>query len=110
MVKNHDMNIKILGVPTVRDENGLALSSRNAYLSESDYKIAVQLNQILKALATQKIDEEQAHQKLIDAGFDKVDYITARNAETFLLDNPDRVLAAAWVGQTRLIDNMPISA
>ena len=110
MVRNQNINTQIIGVPTMRDENGLALSSRNAYLDEEDYKIAVQLNQILKELAAQVIDEGQVHQKLLEAGFEKVDYITARNAETFLPDNPNRVLAAAWIGKTRLIDNMPMGA
>lgn len=110
MVRFQNMNVEIIGVPTVRDENGLALSSRNAYLDEEGYKIAVQLNQILKKLAAQVIDETQAHNKLLEAGFDKVDYITARNAETFLPDQPNRVLAAAWIGKTRLIDNMSMDA
>jgi pantoate--beta-alanine ligase len=108
LVRDYDFNIDIIGVPTVRDENGLALSSRNAYLNKEQYDVAVQLNKILKQLAAGDINEIQAREKLLRAGFDRVDYCTARNAETFLPDNPDRVLAAAWIGGTRLIDNMPV--
>ncbi len=108
MVTDLDIPVEVRGVPTVRDDNGLALSSRNAYLSDDDYKIAIQLNQILKDMADNKIDEQSAHQKLLDAGFDKVDYCTARNEETFEVKNPNRVLAAVWLNGTRLIDNIEI--
>lgn len=109
MVKQYNLPIEIIGAPIVRDENGLALSSRNAYLSSDEYKIAIQLNKIIKEMADNKIDENEAHQKLLNVGFDKVDYITARNGETFEPDTPTRILAAAWLGKTRLIDNMAIA-
>ena len=109
MVQDLDIPVAVQGVPTIRDENSLALSSRNAYLSDEDYKIAVQLNQILKQLANNKIDEQGAHEQLLTAGFDKIDYCTARNSETFLADNPNRVLAAVWLKNTRLIDNMAMN-
>lgn len=108
MVKAQGKNIDIIGAPIVRDENGLALSSRNAYLSSDEYKIAISLNKILYRLACGDLMENQAHEKLLSAGFDKVDYCTARNGQTFLPVNPNRVLAAAWLGKTRLIDNMAI--
>ncbi len=114
-----DLNIpvQIIGVPTVRDQNGLALSSRNAYLNEDQYKIAIQLNKIMKDMgaaiaAGQSVNaaEDNAREALLRAGFEKVDYVTARNADT--LEQPDngdrnlRLLAAAWLGRARLIDNM----
>ena len=108
MVADKKFPLEIIGVETARDENGLALSSRNAYLSEAEYKIAIQLNKILKQLADNELSEVEATQALIEAGFDKVDYCTHREAENLCPNpkNPDRVLAAAWLGQTRLIDNM----
>ena len=106
MVKTQRRQIDIIGAPTVRDENGLALSSRNAYLSSEEYGIAIQLNKILQQISCGDVIEDQAREKLLNAGFDKVDYCTVRNAETFLPENPNRVLAATWLGKTRLIDNM----
>jgi len=106
MVRDLNIPVEIKGVPTIRDENGLALSSRNSYLSEGEYHIAVQLNQILKQISENVIDEAQAYQNLLHAGFDKIDYCTAVNVETFEPQNPNRVLAAVWLNGTRLIDNI----
>jgi len=118
----HDLNLplEIIGVPTVRDERGLALSSRNAYLSAKQYEIACVLNLVLKRMGqavkagTALTDiEAQAHEELLRAGFDKIDYCTVRHAHT-LAPQPDfqrdplRVLVAAWLGSTRLIDNMAV--
>ncbi|HPF78801.1 MAG TPA: pantoate--beta-alanine ligase [Alphaproteobacteria bacterium] len=108
MVVQEGIPVDIIGVQIVRDHNGLALSSRNAYLSESDYESAIQLNQILVQLAQNMITEKEAVHLLLDSGFDKVDYCVQRNSETFGTENPNRVLAAAWIGKTRLIDNMPM--
>lgn len=108
IVDDSNFPVKIIGAPIIRDENGLALSSRNAYLSEDEYKIAIQLNKILSDIVLGEIDESAAHQKLLDAGFDKIDYCECRNAETFGTEDPNRVLAAVWLGKTRLIDNMAI--
>lgn len=110
MVRDLNIPTKINGVETVRDHHGLALSSRNAYLSYDDYPIAVQLNRILRKLASHEINEEQAHQALLGAGFTKVDYCTLRNSHNFKPEGIlDRALVAAWLGDTRLIDNMPVS-
>lgn len=106
LVDRYSMEIEIIGVPTVRDKAGLALSSRNTYLSTDELVIARTLNIVLQKMAQLEMTQEQAERALLDAGFDKVDYITARNSQSFQLDNPDRVLAAAWIGKTRLIDNM----
>lgn len=116
MVRDMNIPVDIVGVPTVRDENGLALSSRNAYLTPDQYQIAIHLNRVLDdMLARAKTDddiaaiERYARQTLLDKGFEKVDYITLRDADT--LQPPEkntkhlRVLAAAWLGRARLIDN-----
>jgi len=95
MVSEYDFPIDIIGVETERDKNGLALSSRNIYLSDEEYKIAIQLNKIMKEIISHQLDEDQAHVKLLQVGFDKVDYCTVRNSETFEVENPDRVLVAA---------------
>lgn len=110
MVARENMPLKIIGVPTKRDENGLALSSRNIYLSAEDYKIAIQLNKVLSEIADGKLTEPQAHQKLLSAGFDEIDYCTVRNSKTFLSEKADRILVAAYLGKTRLIDNVQINS
>ncbi len=94
MVDTHDMNIDVIGAPIIRDEDGLALSSRNAYLSQSELYIARQFNKILK----RNLSTEEMAQALLNVGFDKIDYIEKRW---------ERILGAAWLGKTRLIDNVP---
>ncbi len=106
MVQDLNIPVQIKSVPTIRDKNGLALSSRNQYLSNDDYKIAIQLNKILDKMAAGKLNEAQAYKKLNEAGFDKIDYCTACNENDFTKENPNRIFAAAWIGKTRLIDNM----
>lgn len=120
MVREFNMPIEILGGPIIRDEEGLALSSRNAYLSETELKIARRLNGVLAALAeTLKANPAEAYdlvppgtQRLIEAGFDAVDYVELREADTLKpmtkLNGPARILAAARIGKTRLIDNWAI--
>lgn len=92
MVAAHDMGIEVIGAPIVRDAHGLALSSRNAYLSDEELSIARRLNVVLRS-------ERPTPEALLKVGFDKVDYIEARWG---------RRLAAAWTGETRLIDNLAI--
>lgn len=118
MVRDLDISVEILGAPIVRDENGLALSSRNAYLSADQYGIAIRLNKILYALADDvksglsiPAAEEKALAALRDAGFESVDYVTVRDAAT--LREPQkganlRALAAVRLGKARLIDNIPL--
>ena len=106
MVIDLNIPVEVRAVETVRDDNGLALSSRNQYLTKDEYQIAIYLNQILKQMVANQISEDEATKSLLDKGFDRVDYCTYRNSETFLPDDPNRVLAAAWIGTTRLIDNM----
>ena len=123
MARDLDIPVEIRGAPVVRDRNGLALSSRNAYLSAAEYKVAVNLNRILFAMA-EKIGRSaesaaalQAWGKatLTEAGFEKIDYLEIRNAATLLPFSggdgaPLRILAAAWLGKTRLIDNVAAGA
>jgi pantoate--beta-alanine ligase len=95
MVEDHKMGIEIIGAPIVRDDIGLALSSRNAYLNKYEMLIADTLNVALK----QNTDTALVKRVLEKAGFDKVDYVEQRWG---------RILAAAWIGKTRLIDNREV--
>lgn len=110
MVRTENIPIKIIGVQTTRDRNGLALSSRNAYLNEAEYENAIALNKIIIQFAQHMITEKEAHALILDSGFDKIDYCTAVNSETFEANDPNRIMAAAWIGTTRLIDNVPMMA
>lgn len=99
MVETHSLPIKIVGAPIARDEHGLALSSRNAYLSPEELRVARTLNKTLSH-ATRSDNISTAKEILLKNGFDKVDYIDTRW---------NRILAAAWIGKTRLIDNLKIT-
>jgi pantoate--beta-alanine ligase len=117
-----DLNIavEIVGVPTVREEDGLALSSRNAYLSPDERERAVALPNALNTardavLAGLPVGAvlRGAKQSLVDAGFLRIDYFALVDAATLEpLDAPAgemRLIAAAVIGTTRLIDNLPLS-
>jgi pantoate--beta-alanine ligase len=118
MARDLDIPITVIGVPTVRDDDGMAKSSRNRYLSTHERH---QATSIIKALesAAEKIRSgtdpqnatEAAARFLTTLGF-KVDYVAARNAETLAIPKsptePLRLLAAAWLGTTRLIDNIAV--
>jgi pantoate--beta-alanine ligase len=117
MVRDLDLPLEIVGLPTVREPDGLALSSRNAYLSPEERRTAPLLRLTIAevARAAGKGDAAGAiaagKAALEAAGF-KVDYLEVRDAETLRPVTPDtgrplRVLAAAWLGKTRLIDNVP---
>jgi len=117
MVADLNIPVEITGVPTVRDQNGLALSSRNAYLSEEEYKIACTLNKTLFA-AAEKIAAGEAVETarqwgikaLEEAGFGAIDYLEVRDAGTLAApgDGRLRVLAAVKCGKARLIDNVAV--
>ena len=119
MARDLDFGVEIVGVPTVRDGDGLALSSRNAYLSAGERAAALALPKALSQAAAAiagggNVGQElaRARSRLADAGFDPIDYIELRDADTLApldrLDRPARLLAAARIGRTRLIDNMPV--
>jgi pantoate--beta-alanine ligase len=120
LVRDLGLPVQIIGAPTLREADGLALSSRNAYLDAGERKIAASLNLILKdAVAAARSGgdlraaEATAIEALWKAGFAHVDYVAIRDAETLdhitALERPARILAAAQVGKTRLIDNMAIA-
>jgi pantoate--beta-alanine ligase len=112
--------VEIIGIPTQRDADGLALSSRNLYLTEEERRAARALPRALgeAAAAIQAGGDvaealAAARDKLARAGFEPIDYVELRDAETLApmaaLDRPGRLLAAAKIGQTRLIDNLPVA-
>jgi pantoate--beta-alanine ligase len=114
-----DIPVEIVGGPLIREPDGLAMSSRNAYLSNSERAQAPALHRAIQECARQVAlgtpigtAEEQARSVVHQAGFAKVDYVTVRDAETLAEApppaRPRRVLAAAWLGATRLIDNVPV--
>ncbi len=119
-VADLDMPIEIVGVPTQRDDDGLALSSRNIYLDDEQRAKAVALPRAL-GVAARAIGRgndadtalAEARATLIAAGFE-VDYVALADAETLAAnpaaDRPQRLLAAARMGTTRLIDNVAIEA
>ena len=117
MAADLDLKVRIVGVPTVRENDGLALSSRNAYLSESERAAAPALYRTLKESAARIAAREPIARVMSEgwlaieaAGF-AVDYFEARHAETLqrvetVEDGPLRLLVAARLGKTRLIDNI----
>jgi len=121
LARDLDIPTRIAGVPTVRDANGLALSSRNRYLSSSERAMAIALPRTLETMARRlaAAPDEVAdavswgRDQLRDAGFSTIDYVEVCDAETLqsvaAVAGPCRVFAAAWIGRTRLIDNMPIN-
>lgn len=120
LARDLDIPVAIAGAPTVREADGLAMSSRNAYLSPSERAIAASLNRGLRELAQAvargepcRAAEEHALRVLLENGFTSVDYVTVADAETLqpierIGKRPARAFAAAWLRRTRLIDNVAI--
>ncbi len=119
MTADLDIPVTIRSGPTVREADGLALSSRNAYLTPGERAIAPALHRALIQVAEEvraggdpAAACKEATGRILEAGFQKVDYVEARDAATFKpiadASNPSRVLAAAWLGRARLIDNLAI--
>ena len=119
MVADLDMGIEIVGLPTQRAEDGLALSSRNAYLSDDERKAALALPRALGEAKRQIEKGEPVDGALAKAvatlaahGFDPIDYVTLCDATTLeqmhVADRPARLLGAAKLGKTRLIDNIAV--
>lgn len=111
--------VEILAGPILREPDGLAMSSRNVYLSEEERKAAGQLNVILKETADRisagrdiATCTAEATQRLLDIGFAQVDYLTVRDTVSLApvesLTEDARILVAAKIGTPRLLDNMPV--
>ena len=120
VVRDLDLPVEIVGVPTVREEDGLALSSRNSYLGEEDRRAAAALPAALRAAASEIAAGREtaatlsaAARQLASKGF-QVHYLELRAADDLEpLGSPDRrarLFVAATLGGTRLIDNMPVFA
>ncbi len=119
MAKDLDLPLKVVGVPTVREKDGLALSSRNAYLSAAERAAASTLYRALKTAAGRikrgepiEMVLEESGAEITRAGF-TLDYLEARHALTLAAiasrkDGPIRLLVAAKTGKTRLIDNIAV--
>ncbi|MFV0298398.1 MAG: pantoate--beta-alanine ligase [Hyphomicrobiaceae bacterium] len=119
MARDLNLPLEIVGGPTVREEDGLAMSSRNRYLSADERGRAVAIHDVIREVAeAARVGRHEAamadgRDTLAKAGFGKVDYIEVRDADTLKAWSPEskrpgRVLAAAWLGETRLIDNVAV--
>ncbi|MFD2204458.1 pantoate--beta-alanine ligase [Kiloniella antarctica] len=125
VARDLDLMVDVIGVPTIREEDNLALSSRNRRLNTEQRKIAPTLFKVESAIADLLIQGEAVDHVLewgrnyiLEAGFEKVDYLELRSEEnlTLITDSSSkeerlssRVFVAAWMGNIRLIDNLPIS-
>lgn len=121
MARDLDIPVEIVGVPTVREPDGLAMSSRNRLLTAGQRSRAPLLARVLQetaeALAVDPTADvepfiAQAKLRLGRGGFEKLDYVELRAADDLAalssLERPARLLAAAWLGRVRLIDNVPV--
>jgi pantoate--beta-alanine ligase len=118
MAKDLGIPISVKSVATMRDDDGMAMSSRNRYLTKSEraqataiFKSLTQAAEKIRGGKNPQLATRAASRSLTTLGF-KVDYVTARNAETLAVpenrNEPLRLLAAAWLGKTRLIDNIAV--
>jgi pantoate--beta-alanine ligase len=120
VVRDLDLPLEIVSGPTVRDPDGLAMSSRNAYLTAEERRQAVTIHKAILGVAAAAraggpLPPALADAKamMLGAGFRQIDYVEVRDAQTLghvdlPLQRPARVLAAAWLGKTRLIDNIAV--
>lgn len=119
MARDLDIPIEVVGCPTIREADGLAMSSRNVRLTPAERALAPRLAAILLE-AAEKLAAgaeagpllTEARKALGSAGFGEVEYIELRSAATLAplthASEPARLLAAVWLGQVRLIDNVPV--
>ncbi|WP_018262200.1 pantoate--beta-alanine ligase [Methylobacterium sp. WSM2598] len=118
-VRDLDLPVTIEGVPTVREPDGLALSSRNLYLTAAEREVAPRLHAVLRDVAEAVRGGGATGPALAEgsvalaaAGFAPVQYLSVNDADSLAplerVDGPARVLAAAYLGRTRLIDNVPV--
>ena len=121
LVTDLDIPCRIEAVPTVRAADGLALSSRNAYLSAEERRVAPRLFEVLSWMAAALGQGAEATDVIANgatalkaAGFARIDYLAVCDAETLKpvarVEAPARALAAVWLGGTRLIDNVPVNS
>ena len=119
LVADLAMGIEIVGLPTVREPDGLAMSSRNAYLSPAERTRALSLSRALFAARDRAAAGERDPRLLVEGAraaldVDRLDYLELCDAATLLtvvqVDGPAVLLVAAFVGRTRLIDNIQIGA
>ena len=121
MVRDLDMDIDIVGAPIVREPDGLAMSSRNAYLSAAERAVAGGLNVVIAEMAAalragENVEDvvESGRRSLRENGFEALDYLEVRRADDLSLTEAGpapadaRIFAAAMVGKTRLIDNCAV--
>jgi len=119
LVRDLDIPVEVVGVPTVREADGLALSSRNAYLTAEDRAIAPAIHRVMTAIAAAlgqgaepRAQEDWGKAQLLAAGFASVDYLEVRGADDLQplerLDRPARIIVAARLGKARLIDNLGV--
>ena len=121
LARDLDLGVEIVGVSTVRDPDGLALSSRNLYLSAEERRRAAILPRVLARTAEAASAGVASFAELLhagemaltEAGFGPIDYLQICDAETLVpvtsLERPARIFVAARLGRTRLIDNMPLA-
>jgi pantoate--beta-alanine ligase len=119
MARDLDLPLKVVGAPTVREPDGLAMSSRNVYLSPEERAVAPVLHRVLK-LCAQKVAKGRPIATILAEGREAIeraglalDYLEPRHAETLapiksVRDGPIRLLVAAKLGKTRLIDNVGV--
>lgn len=119
MVRDLCFPVEIIGVPTIRESDGLAMSSRNNYLSDEDRKVAPEIYRLINSLRSGILSgsenfrnlEEQVRSDLLAAGF-VPDYVSVRKqsdlSEAHKHDAPLVILVAAFLGKTRLIDNITV--
>jgi pantoate--beta-alanine ligase len=122
LARDLDLDVEIIGCPTVRAPDGLALSSRNGRLDPGARAAAAALPAALMAAARRIAAGEDARtvsaetrRALEEAGFERVEYLELRRADDLapvsgVAEAPARLLAAAWIGGVRLIDNVPVAA
>lgn len=120
MVRDLDLPLEVVGLPTIRESDGLAMSSRNAYLDAAQRKSAASMYAAISEVARAVAGggdivaaTTKARQHMLFEGFEKVDYVEVRDAVTLKPVATGskagmRVLAAAWLGKTRLIDNVAV--
>ncbi len=120
MVRDLNLPLDIVAGPTLRESDGLAMSSRNRYLSAEHRARAIVLHRVLSEIAAAArtpgaLDAalERGEAAIVSAGFRKLDYLVVRDAQTLKAfdpasPRPGRALVAAWIGETRLIDNVAV--